>query len=120
MLVTLIVGLMGATSAYAFRMGGGCGMGPGMGGGKGMHWMMNLTPEQAGQVFDLRLKFMNETAELRKGMLLRWTAAVERLKQVVSRIIPGDWGKVESGWLTWPLSSRIARFGGGGRIHQFL
>jgi hypothetical protein len=51
---------------------------------------------------------------------LRWTAAVERLKQVVSRIIPGDWGKVESGWLTWPLSSRIARFGGGGRIHQFL
>jgi hypothetical protein len=38
----------------------------------------------------------------------------------VSRIIPGDWGKVESGWLTRPLSSRIARFGSGGRIHQFL
>jgi hypothetical protein len=42
------------------------------------------------------------------------------LKSEVSRIIPGDWGKVESGWLAWPLSSRIARFGSGGRIHQFL
>jgi hypothetical protein len=38
----------------------------------------------------------------------------------VSRIIPGDWGKVESGWLTQLLLSRIARFGSGGRIHQFL
>jgi hypothetical protein len=28
----------------------------------------------------------------------------------VSRIIPGDWGKVESGWLTWPLLKRIERF----------
>jgi hypothetical protein len=27
------------------------------------------------------------------------------LKPDVSRIIPGDWGKVESGWLAWPLSS---------------
>ena len=45
---------------------------------------------------------------------------VNRLKSEVSRIIPGDWGKVESGWLAWPLSSRIARFGSGGRIHQFL
>ena len=38
----------------------------------------------------------------------------------VTRIIPGDWGKVESGWLAQPLLSRAARFGGGGRIHQFL
>jgi hypothetical protein len=37
-----------------------------------------------------------------------------------SRIIPGDWGKAGSGWLARPLSSRIARFGSGGRIHQFL
>ena len=28
----------------------------------------------------------------------------------VSRIIPGDWGKVESGWLTGPLLKRIERF----------
>jgi hypothetical protein len=42
------------------------------------------------------------------------------LRLNVSRIIPGDWGKVESGWLTQLLLSRIARFGSGGRIHQFL
>jgi len=49
-----------------------------------------------------------------------WAAAVERLKLTVSKIIPGDWGKVGSGWLVQPLSNRIARSGGGGRIHQFL
>jgi len=47
-------------------------------------------------------------------------AAVNRLKPEVSRIIPGNWGKAESGWLARPLLSRIARFGSGGRIHQFL
>jgi Spy/CpxP family protein refolding chaperone len=68
LLVTLIVGLVGATSAYAFRgMGGGMGMGHGW----GHRWMMNLTPEQAGQVFDLRQKFMNDTAELRKNMMVK-------------------------------------------------
>jgi hypothetical protein len=42
------------------------------------------------------------------------------LKLNVSKIIPGDWGKVGPGWLAQPLSSRIARFGSGGGIHQFL
>ena len=65
LLVTLIVGLVGATSAYAFR--GGMGMGHGW----GHRWMMNLTPEQAGQVFDLKQKFMNDTAELRKNMMVK-------------------------------------------------
>ena len=46
--------------------------------------------------------------------------AVNRLRLNVSRIIPGDWGKVESGWLAQLLLSRAARFGSGGRIHQFL
>jgi hypothetical protein len=44
----------------------------------------------------------------------------ERKLLNVSRIIPGDWGKAGPGWLARPLSSRIARFGSGGRIHQFL
>ena len=66
LLATLIVGLVGASSAFAFK-----GMGGGMGHGMGMRWMMNLTPEQAGQVFDLRQKFMNDTAELRKGMMIK-------------------------------------------------
>jgi len=38
----------------------------------------------------------------------------------VSRIIPGDWGKVGSGWLARLLRERIERFEGRGRIHQFL
>jgi hypothetical protein len=42
------------------------------------------------------------------------------LRPDVSRIIPGNWGKVVPGWLAQPLLSRIARSGGGGRIHQFL
>ena len=42
------------------------------------------------------------------------------MPQKVSRIIPGDWGKAESGWLAHPLINRTARFGSGGRIHQFL
>ena len=80
LLATLVVGLVGATSAFAFKgMGGGmgCGMGGGMGGGggmgygRGMHMLMNLTPEQASQVFDLRQKFMNDTAGLRKDMLIK-------------------------------------------------
>jgi hypothetical protein len=37
----------------------------------GMRWMANLTPEQAAQVFDLKQKFMNDTAELRKGMMIK-------------------------------------------------
>jgi hypothetical protein len=36
---------------------------------------------------------------------LRWSVTDERMKLDVSRIIPGDWGKVESGWLVQPLSS---------------
>jgi hypothetical protein len=48
------------------------------------------------------------------------TAVIERKSLVVSRIIPGNWAKVESGWLARPLLKRIARFGDGGRIHQFL
>jgi hypothetical protein len=47
-------------------------------------------------------------------------AAINRLKPGVSKIIPGNWGKARSGWLAWPLDRRVARFGGGGRIHQFL
>jgi hypothetical protein len=38
----------------------------------------------------------------------------------VSRIIPGDWGKVGPGWWARPLSRRAARRAGGGRIHRLL
>jgi hypothetical protein len=42
------------------------------------------------------------------------------LSPKISRIIPGDWGKDESGWLVHPLINRTVRSGSGGRIHQFL
>jgi len=38
-------------------------------GGHGDHWgkLSNLTPEQAGKLFDLRQKFLDDTASMRKG-----------------------------------------------------
>lgn len=48
----------------AMGMGHGKGMGQGMG-------AMQMTPEQAAQAFDLHQKFMNDTAELRKQMLVK-------------------------------------------------
>ena len=64
LLLTLVVSLVGSTSAFAFK-----GMGGGRGGKHG--FFMNLTPEQAAQVFDLRQKFMNDTAGLRKNMMVK-------------------------------------------------
>jgi Spy/CpxP family protein refolding chaperone len=65
--IALVVSLMGTTSAFAYR-----GMRGGMGGGPmGRGWHMNLTPEQAAQVFDLRQKFMNDTVELRKNLMVK-------------------------------------------------
>jgi hypothetical protein len=34
---------------------------------------------------------------------LRWAAVDARRSLVVSRMIPGNWGKVEPGWLARPL-----------------
>jgi Spy/CpxP family protein refolding chaperone len=66
----LILGVTLTMGASAFARGG---MGWGMHGGKKMkRWMlMKLTPEQAGQVFDLRQKFMNDTVKLRKNMMVK-------------------------------------------------
>ncbi|MGQ9687772.1 MAG: Spy/CpxP family protein refolding chaperone [Desulfobaccales bacterium] len=63
LLPALIITLVGVTSAFAFRGSGGGYMGRG--------WHLNLTPKQAGQVFDLRQKFMNDTAELRKNLMVK-------------------------------------------------
>ncbi len=64
MLALALMLSLGLASASYARMGmGGCGP-HGMG-------MMNLTPEQAGQMFDLKQKFMNDTAALRKQMVMK-------------------------------------------------
>jgi Spy/CpxP family protein refolding chaperone len=60
-LLALALSLGLAASSWA-RAGGGPGwMGPGF---------MNLSPEQAGKLFDLRQKFMNDTAKLRRQMCI--------------------------------------------------
>jgi Spy/CpxP family protein refolding chaperone len=58
--LTLSLGL--AASVWAQPKGKGMGSGPGM---------MNLTPEQAGQIFDLKEKLNADTAGLRKQMMLK-------------------------------------------------
>jgi Spy/CpxP family protein refolding chaperone len=64
--LVLVLGLAG--SAWAQPMGKGMGKGMGMGRGMGM---MNLTPEQAGKIFDLKEKFRADTAGLRKQMWVK-------------------------------------------------
>ena len=54
---------------------------------------MNLTPEQAAQVFDLRQKFMDDTAPLRKQMVVKraelsalWQAAAPDEKAILAKL----------------------------------
>ena len=79
----LTLGLTGLSWAGPYGMGDcwgmggfGMGMGPGKKGGRGMA-MMQLTPEQAGKAFDLHHKFMNETAELRRQMMVKQAELAE-------------------------------------------
>ena len=58
--LALSLGLAG--SVWAQPMGKGMGHGPGM---------MNLTPEQAGKIFDLMEKMDADTADLRKQMMVK-------------------------------------------------
>jgi len=62
------------------------------------HWgyhgkFANLTPEQVGKLFDLRQKFMDDTAGLRKDMLVKraelrtlWQADNPDEKQIVAKL----------------------------------
>jgi len=62
-LLTLALTLGLAAMAWAGPMG------KGMGGG----WAANLTPEQSAKIFELKQKFMNDTAPLRQQMLQKRT-----------------------------------------------
>jgi zinc resistance-associated protein len=60
--------------------------------GRGRMMMANLTPEQAAQVFDLRQKFMNDTAALRREMFIKraellalWKAETPDEKAIVAK-----------------------------------
>jgi zinc resistance-associated protein len=69
--LALTVGLAASSWAGPWGHGGGGGMGGGM--GCGMMGAMNLTPEQAGKLFDLKEKFRNDTAQVRKQMIVKRT-----------------------------------------------
>jgi zinc resistance-associated protein len=80
--LALTVGL--AASSWARPCGGG------MGGG--MMGAMNLTPDQAGKLFDLKQKFMNDTADVRKQMVVKraelaqlWKAEKPDEKSIVAK-----------------------------------
>jgi Spy/CpxP family protein refolding chaperone len=59
--LALTLGL--AASSWARPCGGGMGC--------GMMGAMNLTPDQAGKLFDLKEKFKNDTAAARKQMMVK-------------------------------------------------
>lgn len=102
LLLTMILGLVAGATAFNWGPGGGMGgggmgcptghrMGGGMMGKRGL--MMNLTPEQAGQVFDLRQKFMNDTAGLRKELMMKavemgqlWKAEKPDEKAILAKV----------------------------------
>jgi Spy/CpxP family protein refolding chaperone len=74
LLLVLVLGM--STAAWARR---GCGP-------------MNLTPEQAGQLFDLRQQFMNDTASIRKAMWMKraemavlWKAEIPDQAQIKAK-----------------------------------
>ncbi len=62
LVLALALSLGLAASAWAQPMGKGKGQGP---------EMMNLTPEQAGKIFDLKEKFHTDTAGVRKQMMVK-------------------------------------------------
>ena len=62
LILALALSLGLAASVWAQPMGKGMGHGPGM---------MNLTPEQAGKIFDLKEKMHADTAGLRKQMMVK-------------------------------------------------
>lgn len=64
LVLALALSLGPAASVWAQPMGKGMGMSQGPG-------MMNLTPEQAGKIFDLKEKMYADTAGLRKQMMVK-------------------------------------------------
>jgi zinc resistance-associated protein len=80
--LTLTLGL--AASSWARPFGGGMGC--------GMMGAMNLNPDQAGKLFDLKEKFRNDTAEARKQMVIKhaelaalWKSATPDEKAIVAK-----------------------------------
>ena len=69
--IAVLLGLALILGVAAFS--GGRPFGGGMGGGRGCGMMgaLNLTPDQAGKLFDLKEKFRTDTAQVRKQMVVK-------------------------------------------------
>ena len=83
MILALALSLSLASSSWARPRKGGWGGGPAA---------MNLTPDQAGKLFDLKHKFMNDTAEVRKQIVIKraelaalWKAEKPDEKAIVAK-----------------------------------
>jgi zinc resistance-associated protein len=87
--LSLTLGLAAASWA---RPGGG--MGGGMMGG------MNLTPDQAGKFFDLKEKFHNDTASVRKQMMIKHAelAALKKAEKPDQAAIDAKQKEVKALW----------------------
>jgi len=84
--LTLTLGL--AASSWARPFGGGKGGGMGC----GMMGAMNLSPEQAGKLFDLKEKMRTDTVDQRKQMMVKhselaalWKSATPDEKAIVAK-----------------------------------
>ena len=102
--LALTLGL--AASSWA-RPGGG------MGGGKGCGMMgaMNLTPDQAGKFFDLKEKFRNDTAAVRKQMMVKHAelAALKKAEKPDQAAIDAKQTEIKALWDQMKRKERLSR-----------
>lgn len=96
--LVLVLALGVAAYTWAQPMGRGESMGPGESWGHGlghhfrMHGHLNLTPAQAGQLFDVKEKFRADTAKLRRELCVKraemaqlWKAENPNEKAIVAK-----------------------------------
>ena len=74
--------------------------GPGGGMGGGMMGAMNLTPDQAGKFFDLKEKFHNDTASVRKQMMIKHAelAALQKAEKPDQAAITAKQAELKALW----------------------
>ena len=88
--LALTLGL--AASSWARPGGGGMGC--------GMMGAMNLTPDQAGKLFDLKEKFRTDTADMRKQMMVKHAelAALRKAEKPDQAVIDAKQKELKALW----------------------
>jgi Spy/CpxP family protein refolding chaperone len=73
---------------------------PGCGMGGGMMGAMNFTPDQAGKFFDLKEKFHNDTASVRKQMMIKHAelAALQKAEKPDQAAITAKQAEIKALW----------------------